>query len=277
MNTFNLGVIGAGNMGAALLGGIKSRFPSVEIRVADPSEERRRLVAKQFSVETSDDNASICEFADIVLLCVKPQSVDHVLGTLQPKFSAAKLLVSVCAGVTCSRIESALGAGSRVVRAMPNTPALVGAGATAIAPGRDATKDDVALAKGVFDSVGTCVQVSEGLIDAVTGLSGSGPAYVLMALEALTAGGVEVGLPRDVAHALALQTLLGTAQLVQITGEHPAVLKDRVTSPGGTTIAGIRALERAGFRHALIDAVHAATARAVELGRAADALPKRIK
>jgi pyrroline-5-carboxylate reductase len=268
MANLRLGIIGAGNMGAALAGGILSKLPGTELRASEPSEARRRWVEEQFAIPVNADNAALCEFASVLVLCTKPQLVDDVLGEIQPNFTRDKLLISVCAGVTCERIEQALGNGSRVVRAMPNTPALVGAGATAIASGRHATSDDRDQARRLFESVGTCVDVPERLMDAVTGLSGSGPAYVLLVLEGLVAGGVEVGLTRDVALQLALQTLLGTARMAIETGEHPAVLRDRVTSPGGTTSAGLRALESFGLRHALIEAVSAATERSAELGTA---------
>jgi pyrroline-5-carboxylate reductase len=194
--------------------------------------------------------------------------VDALLSELAPRFRAEQLLISVCAGITLQRLGQPLLKGARIVRAMPNTPALVGAGATAFATGSNANNADRAFAQALFECVGECVEVEERLLDAVTGLSGSGPAYVLLMIEALADGAVQAGLPRATAQQLALQTVFGTACLAKQSGEHPALLKDRVTSPGGTTIAGLHALETAGFRAALMDAVGAAARRSEELGKA---------
>ena len=183
------------------------------------------------------------------------------------QFTDQHLLISIAAGVTLARMEAALPAGARVIRVMPNTPALVGASASAFACGKSATPEDGQLAQKLFSSVGVALQVKETLLDAVTGLSGSGPAYVFLMIEALSDGGVAAGLPRDIATKLAAQTLLGSAKLLLETGQHPAALKDMVTSPGGTTIEGLHELEKAGVRGALINAVRAATDKSKKLGQ----------
>lgn len=267
METKQLGFLGAGNMAMALIQGVLKKHPAARVHASDPSAERRQLVVHQLDLPVSSDNTSTVTNSDVVVLATKPSVAASVLSDVKDVWKGEKLLVSVCAGVTCAQLESCLPSGARVIRAMPNTPALIGAGATAFARGKQASPEDAEYAMKLFQCVGECVEVEERLLDAVTGLSGSGPAYVLMAIEALADGGVRVGLPRPIALKLALQTVVGTARLAQETGEHPAVLKDRVTSPGGTTMSGVEALERAGFRHALMDAVSAATRRSEELGR----------
>jgi len=203
----------------------------------------------------------------VLILAVKPDQVAGVLAEIKPAFKGTHLLVSIAAGVTLARLESGLGAKARVIRVMPNTPALVGASATGFSLGKNANADDAALALRLFGAVGVAFQVKEPLLDAVTGLSGSGPAYVYLMIEALSDGGVAAGLPRDVATRLAAQTLLGGARMVLETGMHPGALKDMVTSPGGTTIEGIHQLEKAGLRGALMNAVRAATDKAKQLGQ----------
>src|SRR5690606_30816201 len=211
-------------------------------------------------------NAELVAWADCVVLAVKPQVVNAALSGCAAYFGTTKLLISLCAGTTTAAIEQLLGTTARVVRAMPNTPALVGEGATAVAPGSSATDADMTYAQHLFASAGTCVRVPEAYMDAVTGLSGSGPAFVMLVIEAMADGGVRAGLPRNIALQLATQTVLGAAKLVRETGEHPGVLKDRVTSPAGTTIEGVSVLERGGLRGVVADAVVAAARRATELG-----------
>ena len=200
------------------------------------------------------------------MLSVKPQTMEDLLDEIAPAIDHRKLVISIAAGISIHTIARKLGAGVRIVRTMPNTPALVGAGATALARGAHATDADLGEAKRLFEAVGIAHVVDEHLLDAVTGLSGSGPAFVFLAIEALADGGVKVGLARPVAMALAAQTVMGAAKLVLETGEHPGRLKDQVTSPGGTAIAGVHALEDGGLRAALISAVEAATRRSRELG-----------
>ncbi|MFO0845228.1 MAG: pyrroline-5-carboxylate reductase [Gemmataceae bacterium] len=205
--------------------------------------------------------------ADLLVLAVKPQAMAAVLAEVREAVRRQPLVVSIAAGVTLAQLADALGRQTRLVRVMPNTPCLVDASASGFAPGEHATPDDVALVQALLDDVGRAFRVPESLLDAVTGLSGSGPAFVYLMIEALSDGGVRVGLPRDVATALAAQTVLGAAKMVLETGQHPGALKDMVASPGGTTIAGLHELERAGVRGALMNAVEAATRRAAELGK----------
>lgn len=240
-----------------------------EIVCAEPRADRRQELQGRYGVVVTDSNVAAVKQAELVVLSVKPQVVDAVLDEIAPALDSKKLVISIAAGVPIAAIARRLGAGVRIVRTMPNTPALVGAGATALAPGANATEADLAQALALFQAVGTAVVVDEHLLDAVTGLSGSGPAFVFLAIEALADGGVKAGLPRQVAMALAAQTVVGAGKLVLETGEHPGKLKDQVTSPGGTTIAGVHALESAGFRAALIAAVEAAARRSKELGEAA--------
>jgi pyrroline-5-carboxylate reductase len=203
----------------------------------------------------------------VIILAVKPQSMRSLLDELRPLFNPSHLVISIAAGVTLSALSSALGENTRLVRVMPNTPCLVGQGASGFALGSAATPDDASFTQALLSTVGIAVQVPESLLDAVTGLSGSGPAYAFQVIEALSDGGVSAGLPRDVATRLAAQTLLGAARMVLATGQHPGVLKDAVASPGGTTIAGLHELERGGLRATLMNAVVAATRRSQELGR----------
>lgn len=226
---------------------------------------------KQFADETGarvvDSNAEVATSAQILILAVKPQQMSGVLAELRHHLTADHLVISIAAGISLNAILSVLGHHTRLVRVMPNTPCLVGESASGFAVGGAATADDKALVERLLSSVGVAVAVDEKLLDAVTGLSGSGPAYVYQVIEALSDGGVRVGLPRDIATKLAAQTVMGAAKMVLETGQHPGVLKDAVTSPGGTTIAGLHALERGGLRASLMNAVEAATNRSKELGQ----------
>ena len=255
-------------MGEALLSCLLSKGMHTpdSILVSDLSHERRQLLAEQYSIRTTHSNRELIEHSDVIVLAIKPQVFDSVAR----EFSGIvvgdpPLVISILAGVALARLEQAV-PGWPVIRAMPNTPATVGCGMTAIAIGSRAIAEHVDLAQQLFSAVGDVVEVAEPLLDGVTGLSGSGPAYVAIVIESLADGGVAAGLSRATANKLALQTVLGTAQLLQKTGMHPAVLKDRVTSPGGTTISGIACLEELGLRSALIEAVRAASSRSRELG-----------
>jgi pyrroline-5-carboxylate reductase len=263
--------LGAGNMAEAFVKGLLRAGTAAqeEILCAEPRAERRDEIAKRYGVRVTGDNQAATEEADIVVLSVKPQSMDALLEEIAPAIDHRKLVISIAAGIPIAAIARKLGAGVRIVRTMPNTPALVGAGATALARGAHATDADLEQARALFLAVGVAVIVEEHHLDAVTGLSGSGPAFVFLAIEALADGGVKMGLARPVAMALAAQTVLGSAKLVLETGEHPGRLKDQVTSPGGTAIAGCHALEAGGLRAALISAVEAATLRSQELGEKA--------
>lgn len=262
-----IGFIGGGNMAEALIKGlVKAKFPGSSICVSDPSDVRRKHLGKVYGVKTLADNREVACRCDLIVLAVKPQIVQEAVTGIADIFSESQLLISILAGIDTASLESPFDGQPRIIRAMPNTPALVGCGATAICPGRFATVDDLSLAGHLFEAVGTVVMVAEAQIDAVTGLSGSGPAYVFNFIEALADGGVLEGLPRETALALAAQTVLGAARLVQESGEHPMVLKDRVCSPGGTTIAGVSELEAAGFSGTVIKAVSKASKRSRELG-----------
>jgi pyrroline-5-carboxylate reductase len=264
----NVGFIGGGNMGEALIKGlISAAVPAGNIRVAEPNATRRQQLTERYGITATDDNAQVVRGSDLIVLAIKPQIVPVVLPGVAAHYDKSKLLVSIAAGVPTRTLEEYFDGSPRVVRVMPNTPALVGAGAAALCAGRFATQEDLAIAVSLFEGVGTVHVVSEAQLDAVTGLSGSGPAYVYTVIEALAAGGVLEGLPMDMALALATQTVLGAAQLVRDSGEHPAVLRDRVCSPGGTTIAGVQVLEEKGLRAALINAVAQAAERSRELGR----------
>lgn len=262
-----LGMIGGGVMGEALLVRLlrSQLYQPTDVVVSDPAEARRLYLQRSYGVRVTDQNGD-CAGADVLLLAIKPQVFAGVTAALAGQLPSHQVVLSILAGVTLAKLEAAF-PGQPVVRVMPNTPATVGASCTAIAPGQYSLPEHIAVARQIFEAVGSVVEVPEGLMDAVTGLSGSGPAYVALMVEALADGGVAAGLPRAIAQELALGTVLGTARLLQETGLHPALLKDQVTSPGGTTIAGVGALEAAGFRSALIEAVRAASARSRELGQ----------
>jgi pyrroline-5-carboxylate reductase len=261
--------LGAGNMAEAFIKGLLRAGVAVpgEILCTDRRQDRLADLARLYGVRTSTDNRAAAAEAQIVFLSVKPQVMNKLLDEIAPAIDEKKLVVSIAAGVPLAAIERKVGHGIRIVRTMPNTPALVGAGATAMAPGDHATEADMAQARALFDAVGKTVVVDESLLDAVTGLSGSGPAYVFLVIEALADAGVKVGLDRRTAQDLAAQTVLGSAKLLIETGEHPGKLKDQVTSPGGTAIAGLHTLEAGGLRTTLMNAVEAATKRSHELGK----------
>jgi pyrroline-5-carboxylate reductase len=264
------GFIGSGKMATALVRGMirAGTADPGSIAVSDPLESARATLADESGASALPDNRRVAESSDAIVLAVKPQSMAAVLDELRPVLTSEHLVVSIAAGISIAAIARGLGAEPRrVVRVMPNTPALLGEGASAYCLGPHARPEDEATVRSCLDAVGRSFRVSEPLLDAVTGLSGSGPAFVYTMIEALSDGGVRMGLPRDVATALAAQTVLGAAKMVLETGLHPGALKDQVTSPGGTTIAGLHALERSGVRAGLMNAVEAATLRSAELGR----------
>ncbi|MCS7166978.1 MAG: pyrroline-5-carboxylate reductase [Gemmatales bacterium] len=264
-----LGIIGAGRMGGALLRGVLAAgvtTPDAVCFSCARAESRQRL-AQQTRARALADNAQVVAESEAVVLAVKPQVAGAVLREIAPVWTRDRLLISVVAGLRLASLEGMLGGSARLVRAMPNTPCLVGAGITAYCTNAQVRAEDVQVVERLFGAVGDCLAVQEAWLDAVTGLSGSGPAYVAVFVEALTDGGVQVGLPREVAYRLALQTVKGTVALLQQTGQHPAQLKDMVASPGGTTMAGLHALEQGAFRAAVMNAVVAATARAQQLGQ----------
>ncbi|PYJ04468.1 MAG: pyrroline-5-carboxylate reductase [Verrucomicrobia bacterium] len=268
-SALKLGFLGAGKMATALAKGfIHAGLVTAEsIMASDPEETARLGIAKQAGVKTAALNPEVVRFASVLVLAVKPDQVNEALAQAHLDFTDKQLLISIAAGVPLARIESALPAGARVIRVMPNTPALVNASASAFALGSSATPEDAQLTERLFCAVGVAYRVKESLLDAVTGLSGSGPAYAFLMIEALSDGGVAAGLPRDIATKLAAQTLLGSAKLLLETGLLAGTLKDMVTSPGGTTIEGLHELEKGGVRAALINAVRAATDKSKKLGQ----------
>lgn len=268
MHGKTLAFIGAGNMAEAIIKGLlRSGTCTQDALIATARRpERVTTLSTQYGVTAHNDNKLAVATADVVVLSVKPQVLDAVLVEIAPSLRPDTLVISIAAGFPLSAIAERLGEKTRLVRAMPNTPSLVGEGACALAGGAWATATDLALAEQIFRSVGTTCRVEESQLDAVTGLSGSGPAYIFLVIEALCDAGVKVGLPRYVALELAAQTVLGSARLLIETGSHPAALRDQVTSPGGTAIAGLHTLEAGGLRTTLMDAVEAATRRARELG-----------
>ena len=265
-----VGFLGAGRMASALARAwVRSgRIGPSSTLASDPLPAARAGFERDTGCPATADNRAVARHADVLLLAVKPQTVSALLAEIREIVAERRpLVVSIAAGITLGQLAADLGARTRLVRVMPNTPCLVDASASGFAPGEHATEDDIALVQALLDTVGRAFRVPEHLLDAVTGLSGSGPAFVYLVIEALSDGGVRVGLPREIATALAAQTVMGAAKMVLETGQHPGVLKDMVASPGGTTIAGLHELERAGVRGALMNAVEAASRRATELGK----------
>ena len=267
--TPNIGFIGAGRMAAALARGfVNAGLVSPENLIAsDPVPAGREAFGQSVGCKMTDSNADVLTKAKVIFLAFKPHQLDEATEAVRDQFDESHLVISILAGVRLAKLNEACGGRTRVVRVMPNTPALVGEGACGYALGQAATADDGELVKPLLSGVGVAYEVKESLIDAVTGLSGSGPAYGYTIIEALSDGGVAAGLSRDIATRLAAQTMLGAAKMVLETGKHPGELKDMVCSPGGTTIEGVHELEEGGVRSALINAVRAATERAVELGQ----------
>jgi pyrroline-5-carboxylate reductase len=244
--------------------------PASAIVACDPSADARKTFASEVPGTTVEErNATDVARADVVILAVKPQTMSVALDSIRDSIGSKSLVVSIAAGITLARLECALPEGQRVIRVMPNTPCLIGLGASGYALGTHATNDDGKLVASLLSAVGAAFEVSEKLLDAVTGLSGSGPAFVYSMIEALAAGGVAEGMSPELAGELAARTVAGAAEMVLQTGEKPAVLRDRVTSPGGTTLAGLGVLCERGFEEAVSDAVKAATRRSVQLGQAA--------
>lgn len=262
-----IGFIGGGNMAEALIKGLlSSGVEAASVAVAEMRAERCDYLTSNYGVRACTDCAAVVDENSLIILAVKPQALEAALLPVADLFHAEKCLVSILAGVSTGKLQHLVGDKVPVVRVMPNTPALIGAGAAGISGGRYATSTDMQRAEQLFGCVGTVKVVAESLLDAVTGLSGSGPAYVYMMIEALADGGVLEGLPRDTALALAAQTVAGAAQMVLVNNEHPALLRDKVCSPAGTTIAAVQKLEQAGLRSALIDAVQCSARRSRELG-----------
>lgn len=268
MDGRRVGFLGGGNMAGALIRGLlqSKTVTADQIRASDVNRGRLAEIEATYGVAAVADNEAVARWADVIVIAVKPQLVERILLSLGDAVQGTDVVISIAAGIPIAVLEARLPAGSRVVRAMPNAAAIALAAATGVAKGANVTDGDIAVAKALFEAVGRCVVVEESLLDAVTGLSGSGPAYVMVVIEALADGGVKAGLPRETALLLAAQTVYGAAKLQMETGEHPGRLKDMVTSPGGTTIAGLHALEAGGLRGTLMDAVEAAWLRSAELG-----------
>jgi pyrroline-5-carboxylate reductase len=264
-----IGFLGAGKMASALAKGfLKAGLVTpADLIASDPLEAARVNFASETAAKTTTLNSEIVQHARVLIIAVKPPTVPELLAEIRGQVTASQLVISIAGGVPLAKLEGGLNSGMRVIRVMPNTPAMVGCSASAYALGHAATKADGDLAQTLFSAVGMGFQVKEPLLDAVTGLSGSGPAYVYMIIEALSDGGVAAGLPRDIATKLAAQTVLGGARMVLDTGLHPGALKDMVTSPGGTTIEGVHELEKGGLRAALMSAVRAASEKSRKLGQ----------
>lgn len=269
MTVRKIAVVGAGNMGGALLRGILASEWGDKSRLAASLPNRRKAtaLARELGIRTSGNNRETAAAADVVILAVKPQILDGVLAEIRPGLREDQLVISIAAGFPTHRIESALEGSVPVVRAMPNVAAVVRLSATVVCAGAHAKRPHVAEARRIFESIGLVVELPEYQLDAVTGLSGTGPMYVFQILEGLSDAGVRVGLSRDVSTALTIQTLLGAARMAEFSKTHPGILKDLVTSPGGTAIAALHSLERNRLRAILMDAVEVATARSKELGK----------
>lgn len=269
ITTLKMGIIGGGAMAENILRGIlQADLLSAElITVSDIRPERLTYLKEAFKVKTSLDNVDLVSKADIILLAVKPQNMKVLLSEINTVVTEKKLIISIAAGIKSKTIAESLSGKGRIIRSMPNMGARVLESATAVSPGPASVSEDLSVAKKIFDAIGKTVVINEELMDAVTGLSGSGPAYMFLILEALADAGVRTGLARTVALKLAAQTCFGAAKLVLDTEEHPAILKDQVTSPGGTTIAGLEVLEKGAVRGIIINAVQAAAERSKELGK----------
>jgi len=263
-----IGFVGGGQMAEAMIRGILAAGLAApeKITVAEPNATRCEYLASQYKVICTQDAATLCRVSEILVLAIKPQLAATVLNQYRPFVSDRHLVFSIMAGVTLGFLTNSFATPIRLIRVMPNTPSLVLAGAAAFSSNQQATAQDREVAMALLTAIGTCVEVPEHLLDAVTGLSGSGPGYVLTFIEAMIDGGVLAGLPRPIAEQLVVQTVLGSAKLAQETGEHPAILKGKVTSPGGTTIAGLHVLEEGALRGLVMSAVEAATERSRELG-----------
>ena len=270
-----IGFIGGGNMAEAMIRGLVSTsvIDSKNLYVSDPVNEKLEKLKTDYKINVAKDNIELVQNCDIIVLAVKPQSVNEVINGIHDQVTAKKLVISILAGVPINRMEELLQLGANkkvgVIRTMPNTPSLVQSGVTALSPSKNVSETDLQFAKEIFEAIGKTVVVPESHIDAVTGLSGSGPAYIFMIIEALSDAGVKMGLSRQVADVLTIQTMIGSAKLALESGLHPGELKNMVTSPGGTTISGLHALEEGGLRTTLMNAVEAATKRSIELGQQA--------
>jgi pyrroline-5-carboxylate reductase len=265
----SIGFIGGGNMGEALMRGLisASLFPAEKVRVLDVMEKRVKYLEKELSIRASRDIAELAQTSSIIVIAVKPQTITTVLDTLSGHLAHKPLVISIAAGIALGVLEQRLPQDSAVVRVMPNAPALAAQAASALSRGKAVTDKQMEMSLALFGAVGKAVEIEEKFMDAVTGLSGSGPAYVLLMIEAMIDAGVLMGLPRQAARDLVIQTVVGTSKLLETTGKHPAELRDVITSPGGTTIHGLQVLESYSVRAAFLECVEAATNRSAELGK----------
>ena len=263
-----IGFVGGGNMGEALIRGLlaASLLSPKQVSVFDVIPERLEYLHREYGIQTMPSSAVLAESCEVIILAVKPQIMPRILDTLHAHLKHKPLVISIAAGITLTSLEAGLPDSIPIIRVMPNTPALVLQAASALARGAHASDADMRMAIGLFEAVGKAVEVEEKLMDAVTGLSGSGPAYILLLLESLIDAGVLMGIPRSTARLLVIQTAAGTASMLAQGEKHPGELKDQITSPGGTTIRGLQILEERGVRGALMTAVQAATQRSMELG-----------
>ena len=267
IDQYKIGFIGAGNMAEALCKGMLRAAGPLDIAVSDLNTTRLDIFRTQYGVEgVSKDNRKVIDYSDVIILAVKPQIIPEILKEVRDLITGDKLIVSIAAGVTTETLENLIFEGARVVRVMPNTPALVGMGASGICKGKNATSDDIDLVETMMNTIGESVVVGEDRMNAITGLSGSGPAYVYTFIDALADAGVNMGLTRINATKLAAQTVMGAAQMVLETGIHPMQLKDNVTTPAGTTICALHELDRGGFKSTVMNAVESATLKAAKLG-----------
>jgi pyrroline-5-carboxylate reductase len=270
LSSRTIGFIGAGNMAEALISGLLygRRIAPAQLLASDINASRVARLHETYKIEAAPTNRDVAKQANILVLAVEPQVLDEALADLAVVIQQETLIISVAAGYPIARIAQYVPGTPRIVRSMPNTPSLIREGVTAVAYDARLSDANAGIVQALFESIGQVVKVEEGALDAVTGLSGGGPAYVYVMIEALADGGVKAGLPRETAQLLAAQTVSGAARMVLESREHPGMLKDRVASPGGTTISGLHELERGGLRATLISAVEAATRRSQELGRA---------
>ncbi|SMB94228.1 pyrroline-5-carboxylate reductase [Desulfonispora thiosulfatigenes DSM 11270] len=266
MSKYKLGIIGIGAMAEAIVRGVvkTNLFNQQEIIASGRRDERLNYITNQLGISTTKDNKEIFNNSEIVMICVKPQNLEEAIKEVNLEKKNI-LIISIIVGITTTRLEDLLGK-NPIIRVMPNTPALIGEGMTALCKNKYAHEEHIEVAQNIFEQIGKTIITEENMIDAVTGLSGSGPAYVYQFIEALADGGVLVGLPRQVAYELAVQTIIGSAKMVRETGMHPGELKDKVTSPKGTTIEGIRVLEKNAFRATVIEAVEASYLKAKNIG-----------
>ncbi len=266
LSTFRIGIIGSGNMGKAIIKGLQFSRQSPTIAAWDALSDNRKLLKEEFRVAVPQDNRALVLKSDIIILAVKPQVIDPVMEEIADSLTEEKLLISIAAGVPCKRFENTLTAPVPTVRIMPNTPALINRGISAIAAGNHAQDKHLEITQAIFSCLGETALVPESAMDMVTAVSGSGPAYVFLVIEAMLDAAVGLGMARDLARKLVIETILGSTELLKESGKHPMELKDMVTSPGGTTIAGLAELEKNGLRHAFNEALKSACQRSQDLG-----------